>query len=275
MLVSGATWGHRSGFAHMVGAIARIGTGVALATALVGAHTSAAAQTFCDPSRPIVEDRSDGYRDRGDRCEGVYARQDVSGGFLQIASFTSGEVTYGQDDGALTLAWPAQASDQTVRLRAVSLRRNLHYQMDTRRPSGATSFEWPTDVLVQRRLRPDELGLRAWTDFVWGRGAKELHLPLAVDRKPGQAPAIPYHLIVMPELSLGGLTASLERLEDDDFATVIAEADLGDFYPAKEAVTIELPRPDEPGVYRLRLIATPEGRGPPVSTFVWFQHPGT
>jgi hypothetical protein len=256
----------------MVRAIVRIGSGIALLWVL--AAWPATAQTFCDPSKPIVEDRSDGYRDRGDRCEGVYARQEVSGGFLQIASFTSGEVAYGLDDGALTLAWPAQASDQAVRLRAVSLRRNLHYQMDTRRPSGATSFEWPTDVLVQRRLRPGEIGLRAWTDFAWGRGAKELHLPLAIDRDTGQAPATLYHLIVMPELSLGGLTASLERLEDDDgFATVIAEADLGDFYPAKEAITVELPLPDQPGVYRLRLIATPEGRGPPVSTFVWFQHP--
>jgi hypothetical protein len=258
----------------MVRAIVRIGPGIALAWALTGAP--ATAQTFCDPDKPIVEDRSDGYRDRGDRCEGVYAQQQVSGGFLEIASFTAGEVKYGLGDGALTLAWPAQASDQPVQIRAVSLRRNLHYQMDTRRPSGATTFEWPTDLLVQRRLRPDEVGLRAWTDFAWGRGAKELHLPLTVHQKAAPDPAGPYHLIVMPELSLGGLTGSLERLEDDDdFATVIADADLGSFYPAKEAITVELPRPDEPGIYRLRLIAMPEGSGPPVSTFVWFQHPGS
>jgi len=257
----------------MMRAIVRAGAGIALAWAFAGPPANA--QTFCDPDKPIVEDRSDGYRNRGDRCEGVYAQQQVSGGFLEIASFTLGAVEYSLGEGALTLAWPAQAADQPVQIRAVSLRRNLHYQMDTRRQSGAASFEWPTDVLVQRRLPPDELGIRAWTELAWGRGAKELHLPLGVHQEATQAPASLYHLVVMPELSLGGLAASLERLEDDDeLATVISDADLGSFYPAKEAITVELPLPDEPGIYRLRLMAMPEDGGLQVSTFVWFQHPG-
>jgi hypothetical protein len=162
-----------------------------------------------------------------------------------------------------------------VQIRAVSLRPDLHYQMDTRRPAGATSFEWPTDVLVQRQLHPDELGVRAWIDLAWGHGEKELHLPLGIHQgAPGDGAGL-YHLIVMPELGLDGLRAGLERLgEGDDFATVFPDVDLGGFSPAKEAITVEIPIPDEPGIYRLRLVATPEGAGPPVSSFVWFQHRG-
>ena len=257
----------------MARSIVRIGAGAALLGALAGAPASA--QTFCDPSKPIVDHRSDGYRERGDRCEGVYVRQEVSGGFLDIVSFSLGEVTYRLDGDALRLAWPAKPADQAVQIRAVSLRRNLHYQMDTRRPAGSTSYVWPTDLLLQLGLRPGELGVRAWTDLAWGRGAKELHLPLGVHQGEPEDGASPYNLVVMPELSLGSLRASLERLEDEDrLTTVFPEVDLGGFYPAKEAITLEIPVPEEPGIYRLRLIATADGGGPPVSTFVWFQHPG-
>jgi hypothetical protein len=256
----------------MARSIGRLGAGVALAWAL--AALPATAQTFCDPDKPIVEDQPDGYRDRSDRCEGVYVRQQVSGGFLEIASFSLGDVDYSLGGGALTLAWPARVSDQPVQIRAVSLRKNLHYQMDTRRPTGTTSFEWPTDLLLQLKLQPDELGVRAWTDLAWGHRARELHLPLGIHQGAPEGGASLYQLVVMPELALGGLKGGLERLEGDDFASVFQDSDLGGFYPAKKAISVEIPIPDQPGIYRLRLIATPDRGGPAASTFVWFQHPG-
>jgi hypothetical protein len=256
----------------MVRTIVRIGTGIALLWVL--AVWPATAQTFCDPSKPIVEHHSDGYRDRNDRCEGVYGRQPVSGGFLEIASFSLGDVEYHLKGEALTLAWPAKASDQPVQIRAVSLRQNLHYQMDTRRPTGTTSFKWPTDLLLQLELEPGELGVRAWTDFAWGHSARELHLPLGIHQGGPEGGASQYYLVIMPELALGGLKGGLERLEGDEFASVFQDSDLGGFYPAKKAISVKIPIPDQPGIYRLRLIATPDGGGPAASTFVWFQHPG-
>jgi hypothetical protein len=220
-----------------------------------------------------VEDRPDGYRERGDRCEGVWGAQKVGGTLLKIASFTRGEVNYRLDGGPLTLEWPPTRRGEPVHIRAVSLRSNLYYQMDTVQPGEEASFLWPTEVLLQPEIRPDEVGVRGWVEFVWGGRSRELHLPIAIRQGETQDLAGLYQVLVLPELALGTLTGSVERLDEDDGLTgAISEVDLGGLYPARLAIPIEVPIPDKPGIYRLRLVAIPDDGGEPFSTFVWFEH---
>jgi len=83
------------------------------------------------------------YRQRGDRCEGVYA-QDVSGSSdLLVASLV--ESFEAIDDASslpLRVEW-TPPDGQAVRLRAYSIKPGLFYRMDTAKPIAASSYSWP------------------------------------------------------------------------------------------------------------------------------------
>ncbi len=98
-----------------------------LSLACLGPAHAAAAD--CDPSLTQVK-TAFGYRDRGDRCEGVYIKE-VSSTALTVASFTEVFEPYDlQSSEPLHLAWDRPPGNASVRLRAQSLRRRLYYRMD-------------------------------------------------------------------------------------------------------------------------------------------------
>jgi hypothetical protein len=251
------------------------------------------AGAICDPSKPVASEPWDRYHERGgNRCEGVYGEQPVSGDIIgEIASFTRGPPRYELEPMPLTLAWP-DAVEGPVRLRAVALREDLLYQMDAVQPRGMSSFAWPSDVLVHRKIGPEELGVRAWVvEPLLGR-ARPLHLPLTVrqgDRASGAetdagSGAERYVMVVVPGAALRKLEVALDRLiETDEVATPPGEApetleelkpyrDLGrGHYAANSAFAFALPVLSQVGTYRLRLRVEREDGEPDTESF-WFMH---
>jgi len=260
----------------------RLGIVVCLLTA---AGAAPAAQAVCDPSRPIERSPWDRYHERdGNRCEGVYGEQPVSGDIIgEIASFTRGAPRYELDATPLTVRWP-EAVEGPVLLRAVALREDLLYQMDAAPPSGTSSFAWPSDLLVHRKIEPHELGVRAWAvQPLLGR-PREVHLPLTVhqgDLVPG---AERYVVVVLPGAALRKLEAALDRViaadevvgEAGEAAQTLKELrpyrDLGrGYYAASTPFRFALPVLAEAGSYRLRLRAEREDGEPDTESF-WFVH---
>ena len=251
------------------------------------ATAPASAQSPCDPSKPIEVDPWDRYHERdGDRCEGVYGQQPVSGDILgDIASFTRGKPQYQLDAKPLIVEWPSEVGGP-VHLRAVALRDDLLYQMDAVRSADASPFEWPSDILVYRKIEPAELGMRAWVVATLLGQPRPLHVPVNV-RQDGPAPAAErYWLVVVPGAALRKLEIAIDRLSADDGAAVApaegAEQKLREvmpyaslqrtYYAAQRAVRFALPVLPEPGNYRLRLHAERDGDGESDTESFWFAH---
>jgi len=255
----------------------QIGLGVATALALLPAAAGPLAAPACDASK-IVLDRPDGYRERGERCEGVYAQLPVSGDLLAVVSFTRGPAAFDLRQGPIRLEWPAQAAPSGLRIRAVSLRRGLHYQMDTALPPGSTSFTWPTDILVMQQLQAGEIGVRAWADEgSCGRRDLPLHVPLRFRQGDAAAVAERPELLIVPGFDLRRLEAVLERVDAEGRATALGSpADLGrTSYPAGHPLVIRPPLPPEPGTYRIRLGLERRSDGLRFTDLVCFHHAGS
>jgi hypothetical protein len=251
------------------------------------------AEAICDPSKPVASEPWDRYHERGgNRCEGVYGEQPVSGDIIgEIASFTRGPPRYALDPTPLILAWP-DTVEGPVRLRAVALREDLLYQMDAVQPPGTFAFAWPSEVLMHRKIGPEELGVRAWVARPLLGRERPLHLPLTVrqggppsgaDADTGIA-AERYVMVVVPGAALRKLEVALDRVvETDEVATPPGEAretleelkpysDLGrGHYAANSAFAFALPVLSQVGTYRLRLRAEREDGEPDTESF-WFMH---
>ena len=112
----------------------------------LGATTAFAQAEHCDESlRPDVGNRNS-YRERGDRCEGLYI--DKKSGNLRLASLHFAPLRFETGpEKHVDLSWSPIAGE--VRLRAISLRSRTYYRMDSLRPAGSGSYRWPTGILAR------------------------------------------------------------------------------------------------------------------------------
>ena len=101
-------------------------------------------QDFCDPSLPRNANDAYAYRNRGDRCEGLYI-QGVAGTALRLVSLTElvedFDPAFSKD---AVIEW-AVSPPSVVHLRAQGLRRRMYYRMDTDRQASDTSYRWPLE----------------------------------------------------------------------------------------------------------------------------------
>jgi hypothetical protein len=256
----------------------RIGLGAATALALLPAASGGPlAAPACDASK-IVLNRPDGYRERGERCEGVYAQLPVGGDLVAVVSFTDGRAAFDLRQGPIRLEWAPGAAPSGLRIRAVSLRRGLHYQMDTILPPGSASFTWPTDVLVMQQLQAGEIGVRGWSDEgLCGRRDLPLYVPLRLRQGDAAAAEGRPELLVVPGFDLRRLEAALERVDAEGRAAALGPpADLGrTSYPAGRPIVIRPPLPPEPGTYRIRLDLERRSDGLRFTDLVCFHHAGS
>ncbi len=160
-----------------------------------GGHPSAEQTTSCDSQLEQPASNPNGYRLRGDRCEGVFI-QEVAGTPLVVASFTANFDPY--DVRAvqnLDIGWSAP-SEGPIQLRAYGLRRKLYYRMDTTLSSARRSYTWPADLLASLNIPQPDLGVVGWMRNRVGKVDRDVYLPLQVGQKRSRPET--YTLVLLP-----------------------------------------------------------------------------
>ena len=185
--------------------------GVALVAVCAGWSVRAAqAQLYCDPillkqveSSPI-QSSPDRYTDRRGHCEGLYGGRGVSGdGTLLIISLTN---VFDRFDphtiSRLRLQWPPVGTP--VHIRAYAARPRFYYRMDTVKPAGTVSWDWPSPFFSKFSLTRADLGITATTIMRVGAADREVRVPLQV-RDPAASIAAPssrYRIVILPSADL-------------------------------------------------------------------------
>ncbi len=239
------------------------------------------AESFCEPSLVVEERDEHRYRDREERCEGLYVRE-VSGYIAALTSFTR-QYDFGAagEDGPLTLSWdvdevgtvPALADlrDASLRLRADSNVYRVYYRMDTQRPLGGEAFEWPTTVLRSLSLGGDDIGVYGFLPVDFGEVTREVYVPLSLSR--GAAEYGDYRVAVFPTVELEAVAFELSAVAEGFPGEVVRPKErLGHRrYPSAFPVTFGFALQEETGLYHL-LIEVEGSNGRKSRIDVYFYH---
>jgi hypothetical protein len=239
-------------------------------SSLVGAQ-----QSPCDPNLTQLGQNPQGYRLRGDRCEGIYI-QPVSGSTtLLVASFTEFFEDFDPSSpGKLSVEWSFPA-ETPIHLRAYALREKLYYQMDTIVASDKTAYLWPAGVLNALHLSKQDIGVVGFTEYHVGGENRTLYVPLRI-RQKNQKQTHGYQLVLLPGSELKEVFISLAQVGTDGqpHSFLISDRPLGKgYYPAERGILIEIPSLKKPGVYYLEIGATSRYGGP-ITQRIWFYHAG-
>jgi hypothetical protein len=225
----------------------------------------------CDPSLPQVSTPL-GYRDRGDRCEGVYVKE-VSSTTLTVGSFTEAFESYDlKSSEPLNVEWDRTPGKEKVRLRAQSLRRRVYYRMDAVELPEKTPFKWSPNVLASLNIPSGELGVVALTKYTWGKLERDVYLPVRVRQGGKAARTGAYKLVVVPGVELTEVFVTLAAAgAEGQVRTFLKDGEkLGyGYYPAERALEIPIVGLKASGVYYMQIGATMRGGG--TSTIeLWF-----
>jgi hypothetical protein len=228
----------------------------------------------CDLTLQRREEDPQGYRLRGDRCEGIYL-QAVSGNPLLVASFTSSFEPFNPGSlDKLSVEWSSPANIP-VHLRANALREKLYYQMDTVVPPGKTAFSWPGDVLNALHLSKPDIGVIGFIEYRIGGEDRTVYLPLRIHEK-ARKPSQGYEFVLVPGTQLKEVFLSLARVGADGRTGTFLFSDRPlrrGYYPAERGTVVEISNPDSAGIYFLEIGATTM-YGEPLTQQIWFYHDG-
>lgn len=161
-----------------------------LATAAVVAVLGVALQVtgapaVCDALKPTSDKL--GYRDRGNRCEGLYIAP-LAGSQLELVSLFRGSLSHALSPQSKLIVSAPDVKDFAhgpVRVRAVAQSIKTYYRMDAVLASDPLS--WPLrEVLEPLPLPPSRLGIVGWVEVKAGK----LFVPLQVvsDEHPATGP---------------------------------------------------------------------------------------
>lgn len=220
-----------------------------------------------------------GYQRRGDRCEGVYARQ-VAGTTLFLASFTETFEKYDlKSDAPLLVRWPMRP-DSGIQLRAETVRAGRYYRMDTRAAPQDSVFTWPSRILSSERLNRGDLGVLGWTRLTIGGQRRIVYLPLAITQQGAPKRCNPLELVLSTETRLSEVTISLAQIDSTgaELRAIKQNEPLGrGFYPAGSPIVVTLKRTDlaAPGLYSLKIAATLSPRGDYANQYFLLIPPGS
>jgi hypothetical protein len=232
-----------------------------------------AQQNPCDPNLMQLGQNPEGYRLRGDRCEGIYIEPVSGSTTLLIASFTA---FFEEVDPRVNLRidWSSPA-ESPIHLRAYGLREKLYYQMDANIPAGATTYLWPAGVLDALHLSKQDIGVVGYTEYKIGGENRTLYVPLRI-RQKDQKQTHAYQLVLVPGSELKEVFISLAQVGPDGqpHSFLISDHALGKgYYPAERGIQVDLPSPKTPGIYYLEIGATSRYGGP-ITQRMWFYHAG-
>ena len=222
------------------------------------------AKSPCDSNLLQLAAPVNGYQARGDRCEGVYARQ-VAGTTLFLSSFTETFEKYDLNaDDPLIIRWAVRA-DSGIQLRAETIKAGRYYRMDTRSPPRDSLYRWPNRILSSERLARSDLGVLGWTRITLGGRRRIAYVPLAVTQKGSPTGCGPLQVALSTETRLKEVLVSLAQLDSTGAETRVIKKDeaLGrGFYPAGSPILISLKRADlTAGLYSLKVSAVLSPRG--------------
>jgi len=228
---------------------------------------------LCDPGLPQIVGDSNGYRVRGDRCEGIYI-QEVQGSTIKVVSLTESVEDFNHSTNKKLLVTWVAPSRTNVRLRAYSLRHKLYYRMDSLRPAGTSSYSWPPDLLAAFNLKRQEVGLVAWVSQPVDNKNRDVYLPVNLTQQTGASKLDHYDLVLMPGVELTELFITLAPLKPDGTpASYIKQNEsLGrGYYPADRKITIPLQKPKVSGIYYVEVGGTKKVGGS-ATIQLWFYH---
>jgi hypothetical protein len=213
------------------------------------------------------------YRQRGDRCEGVYG-QNVSGSStLRVASLVESLEAF--DDSSslpLRVEWTAPEGE-AVLLRASAIRAGLYYRMETVRPIAASSFSWPADVRRPLRISSADVGVTGVTSMTVGGSRREVLVPLRISQRRPPTRSSSYRLTLWPTIGLSEvyLTVAATGASGAPVRYLKRDEKLGyGVYPAERPIVVRLPALSERGVYLVRVAATREGSGGVTRSFLLY-----
>jgi hypothetical protein len=235
---------------------------VFLCTSLVAQPGGA---THCDKGVDVQNRGPSTYRDRGDRCEGVYEQKVAGGTGLRIMSLTDTYPDFKVDAGdSMHLAWKSDGDSQ-VRLRAISLRQPPYYRMDSTRPSGSSTWTWPASELAVQNMGSREVGLVGVTRRAFKDGDRDVYVPVRVGRNAPPSPDKTLTLIVSPTSTLNALFLTVTPLNPDGSMGVAIVEDhdlkLGP-YAARSGIRVPLPPLPNAGYYAVDLAGVAASGGP-------------
>lgn len=216
-----------------------------------------------------------GYSNRGDRCEGTYAKV-VGGTELYIASFTETfEEFNALTTSPLMVSWAAPDGFRP-RIRARGIRRDLFFQMDVAPDAAGDGYAWRTDVIRSIGLNRNDIGLVAWEEREIGPFTNDLYVPLRISQRSSVPGDGIYELVIYPNEELIEVFVTLGPVGEDGTVGALIRENRplrAVFYPAERPVRIVLDDLEEAGIYEVRIRAVgPEG-DLALDPF-WIYHPG-
>ena len=204
------------------------------------------------------------YRQRGDRCEGVYGQNVAGSSTLRVASLVESLEAFDDTSSQpLRIEWTPPAGEGVV-LRASSIRAGLYYRMDTAHPISGSSFAWPADVRRPLRISSADIGVTGTASMSIGGARREVLVPLRIGLRRAPARTSSYRLTLWPTVGLSEVFVTVAATDSAGTPTRYLQHDakLGyGVYPADRPIVVRLPALARAGVYLVRVAATREGSG--------------
>jgi hypothetical protein len=217
------------------------------------------------------------YRQRGDRCEGVYGKSVSGSSTLRVASLVESLEAF--DDSSslpLRVEWTPPAGD-SVTVRASAIRAGLYYRMETAHPIGESHFVWPSDVRAPLRISSADIGVTGTIAKSIGGVRREVLVPLRISQRKPPARSASYRLTLWPTVGLREVYVTVAATDTNAAPIHFLQRDvqLGyGYYPAERPIVVRLPTLAQRGVYLVRIAATREGGGSATREILLY-HAGT
>jgi len=133
----------------------------------------------CDSGllRIPIGNKSLQYRERGNRCEGFYAK--TMEARWEIVGVMLGDFDFVLDEAEIIEVSSPIVTDQPVHVRAVGIPSKTYYRMDAQLEPEETLF-WPVaDVLNLKQLSANDIGIFGWIRTE----SKKVYVPVAASSK--------------------------------------------------------------------------------------------
>jgi len=233
-------------------------TSLAAAVLFIFSVQTGWSQSDCDPALRGDADHPQGYRQRGDRCEGLYWRPHAMEGGLSVAGFRRiVPAAWSTLPNSLRFGWnrkPPIPPNANILIKAVSLRSDMYYRMDTNKTYSLGACEWPTDVLSALHLEFKDLGVFAFTSTKIGGVMWQVYFPLDVG--PSGAKSSAYEVTLVPGTALVDLSWQCLRIGADGIpVTRLAGEKLRQQFPAGDPIRLNIALPQYDGFSYLEVSA--------------------